>query len=212
MQNRFYNYLYLDPTKPNIKKIKGLDIILKHEVFYVGKGTGKRIHQHKYKSSGKFMKCKIKSLKNKNIEPIILKIIDNISELEACENEKYLIKVIGRRDLGLGSLCNLNNGGIEGKGQIYSEERRKILREKNLGKKLTKEHKEKIGKSNSISLKGKISKKRKTILQLDLNNNIIKEWSCAKEISKELKINNLPRAIKNNYCEGGFKWKYKNDN
>lgn len=40
--------------------------------------------------------------------------------LEACQVEQYLIKFYGRRDLGLGSLVNLTDGGESGAGS-YSE-------------------------------------------------------------------------------------------
>ena len=127
-ERRFYNYLYLDPTKPMEYKIKGLDIILKYEPFYAGKGTGKRIWQHKYSPSGRFMKSKMMSLKEKGIEPIIIKILKDLTNFESCENEKYLIKAIGRRDKGLGPLCNLRDGGEEGYGQVCSEENKQKLR------------------------------------------------------------------------------------
>ena len=43
--------------------------------------------------------------------PIALKVFENISEEEAFKKESFLIKNIGRADLGLGSLCNLTDGG-----------------------------------------------------------------------------------------------------
>ena len=136
MRSNYYNYIYLDPTKPMEYKIKGLDIILKYEPFYVGKGTGKRLNDHKYGHSGKFMKSKLKSLKDKNIIPIILKINDNINEIEAYENEKFLIKSIGRRDLNKGTLVNLTDGGKENKGFKPSKRQINKTRIKNLGRKM----------------------------------------------------------------------------
>lgn len=49
----YYNYLYLDPEKPGPYKIKGLDIILTHEPFYVGKGKGDRIDHYRIKKTMK---------------------------------------------------------------------------------------------------------------------------------------------------------------
>jgi hypothetical protein len=44
----------------------------------------------------------------------------NLSEAEAFRHEKYLIAVLGRRDLGTGMLLNKSNGGRGGCG--FSEE------------------------------------------------------------------------------------------
>jgi hypothetical protein len=125
MVNRiFYNYIYLDPTKPVNFKIKGLDIILKYEPFYVGKGKKNRLNDHKRGRSGPFMKAKMKSLNDKDIIPIVLKINPNISDYESKKNEKYLIKAIGRRDLGLGPLCNLTDGGDGTCNKVITEKAR----------------------------------------------------------------------------------------
>ncbi len=61
--------------------------------------------------------------------------------------------------------------------------------------------------------KNKIGKGLKPILQLDMDNNIIKEWSSQSHASKELNINisciNFCLSGKNK-TSGGFKWVYKN--
>ena len=94
----------------------------------------------------------------------------------------------------------------------------------NYGKHLPEEHKKKIsealkgeknpnyGKPHTEEFKKKI---RKAVLQLDKDNNeIIKEWSCAIEVEKELGIKN------SHICEcckgkrktcGGYIWKYKEE-
>lgn len=58
-------------------------------------------------------------------------------------------------------------------------------------------------------------KLRKPIYQMDLNNNIIKEWSGQKEAADTLKIDqgSISKCLlKNpNFTAGGFKWKFKND-
>lgn len=235
--NIFYNYIYLDPSKPVDFKIKGLDIILKHEPFYVGKGKGNRINVHKYGKSGKFMKNKMTSLKNKNIEPVILKLINNISNEQACENEKYLIKIIGRRDINLGPLCNLTNGGEGSLGAVISKERRDIISKVHKGKKMSNEtiQKMKIAQKGKIvnaegrnrmsiaklgvkrneEVKAKIklnNKSRKEVYQLDLNNQIIKDWNSITEASNSLKIDvsSISAACKGKLKTAGkFKWAYK---
>lgn len=228
--NKYYNYIYLDPTKPGIFPIKGINIILKFEPFYVGKGTGKRIEQHKYNSSGKFMKSKLTLLNILNIKPIKYKILKNISNFEACENEKYLIKTIGRRDLGLGTLVNLTNGGEEGYGYIQSIETREKRGNKLRNIPLKEEHKIKIGISN----KGKVPSDNtklglkllrentnfithyREILEFDLDGNLINEYKSVIEAS--IKTNNsrsfIIKRCKNINLLYRFNktiFKYKND-
>lgn len=112
------------------------------------------------------MKNKVKSLKAKNLEPVVIKLIDNISNYEACENEKYLIKVIGRRDLGLGTLVNLTNGGEGVVGYILNEEDRKKISNSKIGIPRSEETKKKIsailtGRKQSEEFKIKLSKATK---------------------------------------------------
>lgn len=171
-------------------------------------------------------------------------ILENISWSEACYAERYLIKMYGRADLGLGSLVNMTDGG-EGVNGYWSEEMKVKLKynrslstrekmskskvgkkgnafgkkrsieaniktgEKLKGRKLSDETKKKIGESK----KGHPGyKKGYPIVQCDLNDNIIKEWSSIREASRTLKIDDggivqcLKGRIKTSYK---FKWKYK---
>lgn len=167
-ENRFYNYIYMDPTKPGIYPVKGLNIILKFEPFYVGKGTGNRLNKHLCGHSGRFMKDKIMSLKEKKINPIIYKLNNNISNSEAYENEKYLVKAIGRRDLGLGTLVNLTDGGKGMYGNIPSKITRNNIKNSKLGHSVSGETRDKIsksllGRSRSDETKEKIRSKLKLI-------------------------------------------------
>lgn len=77
---------------------------LKNEIFYVGIGNVKRPY--------------VKSNRRKFWKNIVNKygyIVDvvhiNLSWKEACILEKFYVKKIGRRDLGLGTLVNLTDGG-----------------------------------------------------------------------------------------------------
>lgn len=62
-------------------------------------------------------------------------IYDNLTLEEAKEKEKVLIKFYGRRDLKLGTLCNLTNGGDGCESYICTQEIKdkisKTLKEKN---------------------------------------------------------------------------------
>jgi len=87
----------------------------KENCFYIGKGSGKRLYNHrknfkKGKASNHFLYSKLKSLKNKK-ENFFEKIIaDNLSEEQALLLEKEYIKKYKRKIEG-GNLCNFLEGG-----------------------------------------------------------------------------------------------------
>lgn len=74
-------------------------------------------------------------------------IFDNLSLKEAKEKEIEFIKIYGRSDLGEGTLVNHTDGGDGTCGYKVLEATKEILKKKNKGKKLSKEHCEKISKS-----------------------------------------------------------------
>lgn len=91
----------------------------------------------------------------------------------------------------------------------------------NIGRKLTEEHKSKIGNSirgykhtNKDKLKIAESK-YKPIIQYDKNMNIIKEWKSATEAANKLELysQNISNCCNNKLeTTGGYKWKFKNNN
>ena len=110
-----------------------------NEVFYVGIGKYlKRAYSKKYRNSHWM-----------NITNIVIWSVDiieyNLSWEDACEREKYWIKFYGRRDLKEGTLVNMTDGGEGVKG--HSDELKNKLRNFNLGKTLSIEHKKKISSS-----------------------------------------------------------------
>lgn len=136
------------------------------EVFYIGIGTIKRAHNKTNRSTW------WKKVTNKyGYEVDILK--RDLTKEEACELEILLIDWYGRKDLGLGTLVNMTDGG-EGQtnpseetrekmrnakkdiggvnhhfyGKEKTDEHKQKLREAKLGKKLSGEHKENIKKAN----------------------------------------------------------------
>ena len=114
------------------------------EVFYIGIGkTEKRAYS--------------KKSRNKWWKNIILKteysieiIIEDISRKEAQEVEVLLISEYGRRDLGLGNLVNLTNGGEGTQGIIVSDKTKQNMSISATGRKHSEESKEKnrIASSN----------------------------------------------------------------
>lgn len=79
------------------------------------------------------------------------------------------------------------------------------------GKKMSEEHKEK----DRLAHLGKISPKRKPIIQLTLNFEYIKEFTHCEEAAKELGFKSdesIRKACKETWrTSGGFKWMYKQD-
>lgn len=97
MNNNFYTYAYLreDGTP-----------------YYVGKGHGKRAYDSTH------------NVKVPDDKDRIIFLKQNLTEEEAFNHEKYMIAVLGRKDLGTGILRNMTDGG-EGHSNPSPEARRK---------------------------------------------------------------------------------------
>lgn len=177
-----------------------------NEVFYIGIGKTKyRVFD--------------KRSRNKYWHHIVNKagysveiLFDGITWEEACQKEKELIEYYGRKDLGLGPLVNMTEGGNGSVGRMVSEESRKrmsnIIKGKKLGP-LSKEHKQKM----SDTLKGKkrkpLSKEHKQKISISekgkkISNESRQKMSMARRgipksklicphCSKEGGINNMKR-------------------
>lgn len=101
----------------------------KNEPFYIGIG-----------SDFKYKRAYDKKSRNRHWNNIVSNtdykidiLIDNISWEEACEKEKEFIALYGRRDLGLGTLVNLTDGGEGSIGRVYSNSDRLRMRINNSG-------------------------------------------------------------------------------
>lgn len=141
----YYVYAYLDPSfsyyNPIFPEINNIP-------FYIGKGKNDRLNYH-WKSilSGKDLKniqlnLKLKSMRERNISPIIIKIKENLTSEDANLLEKEIISVFGRRYYDKGILLNVAEGGEGGvtwlgenpfKGKkledLYGEEKAKNMKE-----------------------------------------------------------------------------------
>ena len=234
MENeKYYVYVYLDPRKKG-EYIYG-DYKFEYEPFYIGKGHKERCNEHIWESRLKipsFKTNKINKILSLGLTPIILKVSENLFEIDAFELEKKLITVIGRRDLKNGPLTNLTAGGEGFSGLIKSNLHRQRLSESNSGKILSKETREKISKSligkrgrntgnkHSEETKKQISETKKGTLswnatpvsQLTKTGELVKEWVSATAAAKELNLSqgNIWTVINGgrNTC-GGYKWKLK---
>lgn len=137
-----------------------------NEVFYIGKGNtlGKSHSNRAYEKSGRnTFWNRIVSKNNGEFKVEI--IYKTETEQEINEKEKEFIALYGRRNLGMGTLVNLTDGGDGSVGVVCKEETRKKLSEKfsganhpNFGKKLSVEtcrKKSESMKASDKNLKGK---------------------------------------------------------
>ena len=104
---------------------------------YVGKGQGCRSHEHLKRTDRHPLTQKLHKMKRNGAVPLIRRI-DSDSEIDAFEMEEFLIELIGRKDLGTGTLLNLKSGGSAG---VVGPEGRERIRQARLGKPLSEEHK-----------------------------------------------------------------------
>lgn len=114
MENKFYIYVYLDPRIVG-EFIYG-DYKFDYQPFYVGKGNSDRDQHHIRESRIKFdtnrVKTKvIRELQKDNLNPIIIKLHEDLIEVSAYELENTLIDVIGKKIDGKGPLTNIKDGG-----------------------------------------------------------------------------------------------------
>ncbi len=129
---------------------------LTNEVFYVGIGKPERAFSKENRNSD-WMDIV------KQFGYIVDVIEENLSWAEASIKERFYIKKIGRKDLGLGTLVNLTSGGQGGE---CSEQTKEKISKSNKGKRRTPEQKEKmrnskLGSKASDETKLKLSKASK---------------------------------------------------
>lgn len=94
------------------------------EVFYVGKGIGKRVASKQHRS------VHWKNVVNKHGYDWIM-LETNLTEEEANIKETYWIKRLGRHDQNKGCLVNFTDGGEGSCGRIISQTTRKAVAEAN---------------------------------------------------------------------------------
>ena len=113
------------------------------EVFYVGIGCEKRPYSKHHRS--KWWKNIVKKYPDYGVEVVAT----GLSWDDACELEELMISEYGRRDLGLGTLVNMTNGGEGCYGLVHSEETKQKIGAANKGKKHSLESKQKMSAAKS---------------------------------------------------------------
>ena len=71
---------------------------------------------------------KLKSLRRKGLKPIIIKVLENVTEQEAFDEEIRLIAIYGRADKNLGPLTNMTDGGEGAVGLVWTKESKENLK------------------------------------------------------------------------------------
>jgi len=111
-----------------------------NEIFYIGIG-----------STNNYKRAYNKNTRNKHWINIINKtkyeieiIYENLDWNTACELETLLIKEYGRKDLGLGTLVNMTDGGDGITNKIWTDESKSKLSQSSKGKKISNKTKEKM--------------------------------------------------------------------
>lgn len=103
---------------------------------YIGKGRGKRYRDHlriaKNRTKPHPFYNKLKKMIRLGFKPQFHKIKENLTPEEACALEIKIIRKIGRKDLGTGTLLNMSDGG-EGLLNM-SPVHKEIIRKRHTGK------------------------------------------------------------------------------
>ena len=115
--------------------------------YYIGKGTGNRIYSTN------------RTIKPPKDKSRIIYLKQNLTEEEAFKHEKYMIAVLGRKNLGTGILYNMTDGGDGSSGCIPSEETRRKIGDAQKGR----THSEETRRRMSEAQKGNTNMKGKTL-------------------------------------------------
>jgi hypothetical protein len=119
---------------------------------YVGKGKGKRWLDHEKKGAdhaNPALRSLIKKAQLQGMELPKFKLREGLTEAVAYDIEALFIRTIGRRDLKTGPLYNLNDGGMGGVNASASTRAKQGAAKR--GRKLTAEHRAKIGAGSAAS-------------------------------------------------------------
>lgn len=208
-EERFYVYHLIDP-RTNVP-------------FYVGKGTGFRYYAH-FSDNPNTCRNKrlfghIKKMRAEGVEPIAIKIKENLKEIDAFLIEEQEIKKYGRIKLDEGGiLFNLQEGGfgpprLVGEdnafyGRTHSEETKRIISENNKGRKRSEAHRQSISKAQkgvpkSEEHRRKIGEKSRGRSHTEeakekLANAFAKLWIITLPSGEEILVKNLNKFCKEN--------------
>lgn len=242
--NKYYVYAYLDPREKGEYNYGNYKF--NYKPFYIGKGYGERLNKHlefvKYKNkdvtNNNYKFNVIKQILNSKLEPIIIKIVEGVTNNVANDIEKLLIELMKFRYNNTGILTNISIGGLGGD-TFTNNPNKELIREKHklnaqgknnhmYGLRLEQypSHIAKInnrhwntGRVASKETRAKMSYNNSTnnpnakaVIKIDKFGNELECYNTAKEAAIENKANksSICRAIRTGGCAGGYKWKFKN--
>ena len=157
--NKYCVYIHTNPVK--------------QEVFYVGIGNEKRPFDISTRTTY------WKNIVNK-YGYLITIIHRDLTREQAIKKEINYIKLFGRRDMGLGSLVNMTNGGDGVSGWKSTEESRKNLSRATSGRKFSEKHKMLISQARKNYWNNNPIQKEKMSARKKGNTNVL-----GKKLSKE---------------------------
>lgn len=195
-----------------------------NKVFYIGIGSTNNYQRAKEKTNRNIYWKRIVNKTNYKIEILF----DELTSEQAKLKEIEFISIYGRRNLGLGTLVNLTNGGDGGCGTIVSNETREKLRQisktrkTNLGKKLSKQWRENIrlsslGRKFSEEHKQKIGEANKRRIYLDTTKEKQRQNNLGKIASLETRLkmsenSKIKKRVIQKSLEGNFIKEYDSIN
>jgi len=191
----------------------------KNEPFYIGIGKVNlnneySIDSEKYRRAYSKINRTLYWTNIANLTPYEIEVLfetDNREEI--VQKEKEFIKLYGRKDLNLGSLVNMTDGG-EGKEGIKLSESTKTKMSISAKKNINAERKQQLvyQLNRNHSTKGKFGKDHCNsikVYQYDLEGNFIKKWNSLMDIKRELgyELSHISQCINNKRNKTkGFKW------
>ena len=198
-----------------------LECPIKNNIFYIGKTKNlkERYHSHctPNKRKGGKLYAYLKYIKNNNLKPI-LNIIDSTDDINWSWLEQYWISQF--KCWGF-NLLNVTNGGEKQYHFKHSEETKKLISQKQLGKKLPKEWRNNISKGKkgkkfsnahiinlSKSHKNKsVEHSYKSVYQIDKNFKILNKFDSITSALKFINANIDSGSI-SKVCNGKFRTAY----
>jgi hypothetical protein len=155
---KYYTYIAVDLRKPGRYSFEGLPFSFLYEPFYVGKGKEYRWRQRTHKNA--HVRHLMKILGDPTKYTILL---EADSSETALQREQDVIRLIGRKDFGIGPLLNLTDGGEGTVGwKMPSEVKEKIF-SKTRGRKRTDEFKQMRRKVMLGTTRTEIANKRTSL-------------------------------------------------
>jgi hypothetical protein len=189
----------------------------KNEPFYIGVGNDTKFKRAKEKCGRTLMWNRIVSKHGYKIDIIM----SDIDRCVALEKEIEFIKLYGRRDLGLGTLINMTDGGEDGNlNHVVSKETREKHRILSTGRipwnkglsgytKIGTPVKESVKQEQRLK-----SKSKGAVVQYTFNGEVVGEYLSCTHASKVTGINggNISRVVDGYYAQShGFVFKFKGE-